>query len=452
MNIEKIVEQQRKYFHSGATIDVVERKKNLKHLLTLLYKYKEQFVEALNQDFNKSRFETIETEFLMIVNECKFMIKNIKKLTKRKKVKVGLANFPGRGYLLQEPYGVVLVMAPWNYPLQLALEPVFGALAAGNTVVIKPANYAQNTSQTIYELFKEFNKPELVSVILGGREENQTLLDQRFDYIFFTGGTTVGRVVLEKAKKHITPVTLELGGKSPCIVDEQADLDIAAKRIVWGKFLNAGQTCVAPDYILVHGKIYEDFVKKVITQVKSNYYINEKLRDDFPHLINQKHFDKVSNLIDKNKTVWGGKSNGVCLEPTIMCDVDFSDAVMQEEIFGPIMPIIKYNNLDETLQHISLLEKPLAFYFFTKDMKLAHRVMNRMSFGGGCINDTIMHLTSEHLPFGGVGNSGMGQYHGKKSFETFSHQKSVLVKSKLEISLKYPPYTKKKERFLEKLL
>lgn len=452
MNIERIVEEQRKYFYSGATIDVLERKKNLKHLLTLLYTYKEQFVEALNKDFNKSRFEAIETEFLMIVNECKFMIKNIKKLTKRKTVKVGLANFPGKGYLLQEPYGVVLIMAPWNYPLQIALEPVFGAIAAGNTVVIKPANYAQNTSRIIYEMFKEFNKPELISVVLGGREENQTLLDQRFDYIFFTGGTTVGRIVLDKAKKYLTPVTLELGGKSPCIVDENADLYIAVKRIVWGKFLNAGQTCVAPDYVLVHEKIYEEFISRAIEQVKANYYTNDKLRDDFPHLINQKHFDKVYSLIDTKKIVWGGKSNGVCLEPTILRDISFTDAIMQEEIFGPIMPIIKYENLNEILQHISRLEKPLAFYFFTKNIKLAHHVMNQMSFGGGCINDTIMHLTGEHLPFGGVGNSGMGQYHGKKSFETFSHQKSVLLKGKLEISLKYPPYTKKKEKFLEKLL
>ncbi len=449
--IKQLIERQRTFFKQGHTLDISFRIEVLKQILSLLYEYKDKFIEALKLDFNKPPFETIETEFLMIVNECKYMIKNIKKLTKIKKVSTGLINFPSKGYILQEPYGVVLVMAPWNYPLQLSLSPLFGALAAGNTIILKPANYAKHTSKVIYDLFKEFNREELISVVLGGREENQTLLDQRFDYIFFTGSTSVGKIVLEKASKHLTPVSLELGGKSPCIVHKDAPLKISVRRIAWGKFLNAGQTCVAPDYVLVHKDIYDTFIDLLIKQVKTFYYTNNKLNDDFPHLINQKHFDKVYSLIDKSKILFGGSYDGLCLEPTILKDVTFKDKIMEEEIFGPVMPIIKYDDLDKILEYISSLEKPLSFYFFSKDKKLSISIMNKMSYGGGCINDTVMHVSSENLPFGGIGYSGMGNYHGEASFKTFSHPKSVLVKSKREIKLKYPPYTTKKIKILNKL-
>lgn len=449
--IEQIVNEQRKYFKEGNTLNVIQRKNNLLKIKKLLIKYYPMFVEAFKKDFNKCEFDVLSTEFLLVLNECEYMIKNITKLSKRKVVFTSYMNFPSIGYLLKEPYGVVLIMAPWNYPLQLSLEPLMGAIAAGNTVVIKPASYTKNVSQVIYDMFLEFNNPNLISVVLGGRNENQALLDQKFDYIFFTGGDTVGRVVLEKASKHLTPVSLELGGKSPCIVTDNANLDLAAKRITWGKFLNAGQTCVAPDFICVDRKIHDEFLKKVIAQIKNFYYENDKLLDTFPHLINERHKDGIMSYIDESKVVFGGKLDGLLLEPTVLDDVSFDDKIMQQEIFGPLMPIIIYDSLDELVNKILDLEKPLAFYFFSTNIKEAKKVLGRLSFGGGCLNDTIMHLTNDNLPFGGVGKSGMGSYHGKASFNTFSHQKSVLAKAKREINVKYPPNNKKDLKLLKKI-
>ncbi len=452
MEIKDIVKLQRDFYNANESIDVNFRIHLLKDLKRLLLKYESKFKDAFILDYNKHEFDFLSSEMMIIINELNYMIKHIKKLSKPKKVKTSIFNFPSKGYIYPEPYGVCLIMAPWNYPLQLTLMPLIGALAAGNCIILKPASYSKNVSNVINELFLEFNHPEIVAVILGGRKENQDLLEQRFDYIFFTGGETVGRLVLEKASKYLTPVTLELGGKSPCIVLKDADIDMSARRIVWGKYLNAGQTCVAPDYVCIHKDIHDKFIDRVKYYIDKFYYTNNKLNDDFVYLINDKHLDKILSLIDNNKVIIGGKHNGLCFEPTVMDNVTFKDKIMQEEIFGPIMPIIIYDDIYELLRIINTKEKPLAFYLFTKDKKFAKTIFSLTSFGGGCLNDTIMHLTNENLPFGGVGYSGMGSYHGKKSFETFSHYKSLLFKSKYEIKLKYPPVSKNKLKMLKKLI
>lgn len=451
MDIVDIVKKQREYYFLGYTKDIKERKSNLIAIKNLILKHQKEIFEAFKLDFNKCEFDVISTELMMIIDECDYMIKNINKLSKRKRIKTSLVSFPSKGYIYQEPYGVVLIMAPWNYPLLLSLTPLFGAIAAGNTVILKPASYTSNVSNVIYEIFKEFNKPELISVVLGDRNVNQTLLDQRFDYIFFTGGINVGKIVLEKASKYLTPVTLELGGKSPCIVDKSADISLAAKRITWGKYLNAGQTCVAPDYVCVHKDIKQNFINKCLEYIDKYYYKDNKINDNFPYLINDKHYQKILSLIDKENIITNGKYDSRLFEPMILDNINFSSKIMQEEIFGPIMPIIEYENIDELISKISLKEKPLALYLFTKDNSLVKKIINKISFGGGCINDTIMHLTNRNLPFGGVGFSGMGSYHGKKSFETFSHSKSILIKGKYEIDMKYPPYDEKKLKLIKKI-
>jgi len=449
MDIIETVKNQRAYFNSGATLPLSARKASLRRIKDLLLEYRGKFVEAFKDDYNKCEFDVLATEFTLVLKECDYQIKHLGRLAKPKRARTSILNFPSKGYLLEEPYGVVLIMAPWNYPLQLALEPLMGAIAAGNTCVIKPASYAGNVSKTIYEMFEEFGDPRLISVVLGGREQNQALLDQRFDYIFFTGGAAVGRVVLEKAAVNLTPVSLELGGKSPCIVDVDADVDLAAKRITWGKFLNAGMTCVAPDYIYVHKDIHEEFLRDVIKYIKQFYYVDGRLSADFPHIINEKHLEKVAAFLEPSKTAFGGKIDGLSFEPTILDGVTWDDKCMKEEIFGPIMPILVYDDFDEMLRKVNGQEKPLAFYLFTRNKKKARSVLSVSPFGGSCLNDTIMHLTNDDLPFGGVGRSGMGNYHGEASFRTFSHQKTCLAKGKWEINIKYPPYGEKKLKTLK---
>ena len=451
MEIKEIVENQRKYFNDGKTLSIKSRIEVLKKLEKLIIKYTPKFLTAFKSDLNKSEFDVLTTEIYLVLDECRYKIKNIKKLTKPKKVRTSITNFPSKGYLLQEPYGVTLIMAPWNYPLQLALCPLFGSIAAGNTVVLKPASYAKEVSKTIFEMIEEFNNPNLISVVLGGRNENQELLNQKFDYIFFTGGVTVGKLVLQKASENITPVTLELGGKSPCVVLKDADVKLAAKRITWGKFLNAGQTCVAPDYICVDKSIHDDFIKYVKQYINDYYYTNNEINNTFTHLINDKHKEKLLSLLEKEKVINNIKADGLLMEPIIMDNISFNDKIMQEEIFGPIMPIISFENEETLFNNIKTIDKPLAFYLFTNDKNKAKDILNKMPFGGGCINDTVMHLTNTNLPFGGVGKSGMGSYHGKKSFETFSHQKSLLKKGKLELNIKYPPVNEKKIKFIKKL-
>lgn len=448
--IKELLDKQREYFASGVTWDLDERKRNLKEIRRLIVKYRPKFDEAFKADYNKCEFDVLSTEVFLVLQECDYQIKHLKHMSKAKRVSTSIMNFPSHGYLMQEPYGCCLIIAPWNYPFQLALEPLMGCIAAGNTALIKPASAAANVSRVMKEMFDEFNKPGLVNVILGSHQENADLLDQKYDYIFFTGGAVTGREILAKAAPNLTPCSLELGGKSPCIIDEDADIDLAAKRSVWGKFLNAGQTCVAPDYFYVHAKVHDRYIELVKKYIKQFFY-DEKgvISPSFPHLISDKHVAKVTAFIDPAKVIVGGHLEGRLLEPTVMDHVTWDDKVMSDEIFGPIMPIITFDSLDEALKVINSKEKPLAFYYFTKDGKKGKRVLQASPFGGGCLNETIMHLTNDNLPFGGVGRSGMGSYHGLKSFQTFSHQKSVLVKGKIEVNVKYPPYNKKKLSFVK---
>lgn len=444
MEIADIVKNQKEYYLSGQTLPIEGRKKALIKIRDLLYANREKIDKAFKDDYNKGEMDVTSTEFFMVISEINYLLKHLKKLAKLRRVRPSIANFPSKGYIMPEPYGVVLIVSPWNYPLQLTLAPLVGAIAAGNTAVVKPSNYAKNVSECMAEMFASFD-PAYISFVLGGREQNQLLFDQTFDYIFFTGGQKVGTLLMEKAAQHLTPLSLELGGKSPAIIDEDADIDLAAKRLAWGKFLNAGQTCVAPDHFLVHEKVHDEFVKRLLFYVKKYYYIDGKLSPDFPWVINDKHVEMLQALILKDKLIWGGKViSGRGLEPTIMDHCTYDDPAMQEEIFGPVLPIITFTDLDALLSEQRRRDKPLAFYYFSKDTSKAKRIMARMSYGGGCINDCIMHMTSDSMPFGGVGRSGMGSYHGEKSFATFTHYKSVLVKHKAELNVKYPPYNQKK--------
>ena len=441
----------REFYYSNKTLDINFRINALKKLKESLFINKELIEEAFLKDFNKCKFDTITTEFAMVIGEIDFMLKNIKKLSKKKKVSTSITNFPSKGYIYKEPFGVVLIMSPWNYPLQLALSPLVGAIASGNVSVVKPSNYSPNVSKIIEKVLSVFSDC-YIKVVLGGREKNTELLDQKFDFIFFTGGSTVGRVVLEKASINHTPCILEMGGKSPTIVCKDCDIDVSAKRITWGKYLNAGQTCVAPDYVLIDKDIKDEFIKHVIKYIKEFYYNDGVLNNNFPYIINDKHVNRLTGLIDYDKVVYGGKVNGRLIEPTIMDNVTFDDPVMQEEIFGPIMPLISFDNLGEVIDELKKKDSPLALYLFTNNKEIIDKVMKEIRFGGGCVNDCIMHLTNESLPFGGVGESGMGSYHGKKSFDAFTHEKSVLVKGKTEINMKYPPYSDKKLNTVSKFL
>lgn len=447
--IENIINKQRAYFNSGVTLDYNVRINALKQLKSELIKNKDFIIEAFIKDFNKQEFDVIATEFAMVLMEIDYMLKHLKKLMKPVRKKTHIFNFPSKGYIYNEPYGVCLIISPWNYPLQLSLVPLVGAIASGNTVILKPSNYSENVSNAIYNLLKVFDK-QYIYVCLGDRTVNANLLDQRFDFIFFTGGFKVGKIVMEKASKYLTPVCLELGGKSPCIVTKSCDIPLSAKRIVWGKYLNAGQTCVAPDYLLVDKSIKKELIDCLIDEVKKQNYINEELRSDFCYIINEKHVERLKGLIDHKNVIFGGNFNGRLLEPTIMDNVAYNDLIMQEEIFGPILPIIEFDNIDDVINDLKQKEKSLALYLFSNDKKEVKKVLKNISFGGGCINETIMHLTNDNLPFGGVGQSGMGNYHGKASFQIFSHQKSILCKHKMEINIKYPPYTNKKLKLLKK--
>lgn len=450
MKIQEIIQKQRDFFNTKKTFDISFRIKILNQLKFLIKKYQNELVGAFKIDFNKCEFDVLSTEFNLVIEEIEYMIKSINKLTEVKRVKTSIVNFPSKGYIYKEPYGVVLIIGPWNYPFLLTMQPLVGAIASGNCVICKPSENSCNVSKVIKKIIDELKFDELVYVIEEDKSVAIELLEERFDYIFFTGGEKVGQIVLEKASKYLTPVTLELGGKSPCIVDKDADLEIASRRIVWGKYINAGQTCVAPDYVCVHRSIHDKFLEKVIDKIKSFYYEDNKLSINFPYIINNAHLQRLLRLIDYNKVVFGGNHYDLIIEPTVLDMVSFNDEVMKEEIFGPIMPIIVYDDLDELLKIIEKKEKPLAFYYFSNDLKKAKELIKTISFGGGCINDTIMHLTNPNLPFGGVGKSGMGSYHGKKTFDTFTHEKSVMIKSKSELKLKYPPYTSEKLRLLKK--
>ena len=444
MNIESILRMQRQFFDSRQTFDIDTRLQGLRRLREAILAHEEEINAALKEDLGKSASESYMCETGMTLAELSDQIRHLRRRARPRRRMSNLANFPSSARAVFEPYGVVLVMSPWNYPFMLCMEPVIGAIAAGNCCVVKPSAYSPATSAVIRTILSEVFPPEYVAVVEGGRAENAALLEQRFDYIFFTGGVTVGRLVMEKAAVHLTPVTLELGGKSPCIVTADCDLKVAARRIVFGKFLNCGQTCVAPDYLLVDQTVKEPLLALIQKEIARQYGPDPLANPDYGKIINRKHFDRLCGLINPAKVVCGGQTqpDALRIAPTLLDPVQPGDAVMQEEIFGPLLPVLTYKSLDEAAQFIQSREKPLALYLFTRNRKAERLFAEYVSFGGGCVNDTILHLSVPSLGFGGVGRSGMGSYHGRKSFETFSHEKSILKKPFWpDLPLRYQPYT-----------
>ncbi len=444
-----MINKLREFYKNGATLDYDFRIQSLEKLESSILAHYNELIEAFKKDYNKCEFDVINTEIGLVLNEIRYFKSNLYKLMNIKKVRTGLINMPSKGYIISEPYGVVFIASPWNYPFQLSMVPLIGAISAGNVVFLKPSDQTPSVKKVIKNILSVFPS-EYIYVTGESKKERDSLFDLEYDYVFYTGSNKLAIELMSKQAKYLTPMTLELGGKSPCIVDEDSNVDVAAKRIVWGKFLNAGQTCVAPDYILVHSSIKEEFIDKVKEYTKKFYYQDDQLVDNFVHIINEKHVKRLLDLTKKEKIIFGGKIKNNTLEPTILDDITFDSKIMEEEIFGPIMPIITYYNLGEALTNIEKKAKPLAFYYFTTNKKKAKYVMNKMSYGGGCVNDVIMHLSEEGLPFGGVGKSGMNSYHGKKSYETFSHYKSILVKnSKFELNVKYPKYNEDKLSFVK---
>jgi len=454
-NIEEILKAQREFFDSDTTKSVEFRKQKLRLLKKIINENRQQILDALKADLGKSDFEGYACEVGLTLSELSHTISHIKKWAKPKRKSAPIVHFPSSAKIYYEPYGLTLIISPWNYPFLLSMEPIIGAIAAGNCVVFKPSAYSANTSRTLEFLLKKVFEPQHLCTVLGGREQNKELLSQKYDYIFFTGSTSVGKQVMESAAKNLTPVTLELGGKSPCIVDESANIDLAAKRIVWGKFLNAGQTCVAPDFVYVHKTQKEKLAAAMRKYIEKFYGAKPIHSPDYPKLINQKHFDRLSNLLNGQNIICGGESdaNLMKISPTLVDSVNWDNPLMQEEIFGPVLPILPFDDISSVISLLKNKEKPLALYLFSNSCKNQNYIISSLSFGGGCINDTIVHLATSSIPFGGVGSSGIGQYHGKYSFETFSHIKGILKKSnKIDIFLRYPPYKKGRLGLLRKLL
>ena len=442
-SIEKLLADQRKYFQRGATLSVDFRIDMLKRLYRTVKKYEKEIEAALTKDLGKSEFEGFMCEAGLALTEISYLIRHTRRFAREKTVWTPLAQFASRSYQKPTPYGNTLIMSPWNYPFLLTIEPLAAAIAAGNTAIVKPSAYSPSTSKIVEKVVRESFPEELAAVVTGGREENAALLEQKFDFIFFTGSSGVGKEVLRRAAEHLTPVVLELGGKSPCIIDDTAKIRLAAKRIVFGKYLNCGQTCVAPDYILCHSSVKDAFVKEVCNQVKKQYGENPLNNPDYGKMINEKHFERVRGLINERKVVLGGECNEKTLQitPTVMDHVTWEDAVMQEEIFGPLMPILTYESLEEVYELLSEKPKPLALYFFSQDKRRIKEVTERCSYGGGCINDVVIHLATSEMGFGGVGESGMGSYHGKAGFEAFSHTKSIVDKKTwIDLPMRYQPY------------
>jgi len=453
MNISAIVASHRTFFKSHATLDIEYRKNALRKLKDILKSNEQLLHDAIYADFGKSEFDNYATELGILYNEINYYVSKIDSLSAPQRVRTNLANLPARSFIYHDPYGCTLVIGAWNYPYLLSLSPAIAAIAAGNTCIIKPSELPENTMKVMTSLINENFPAEYLHVVEGGVEETTQLLKEKFDKIFFTGSTRVGKIVYEAAAKNLTPVTLELGGKSPVIVCQSANLEIAAKRIVWGKFLNSGQTCIAPDYILVEESIKEKFTALLLEKIKSSNY--SEGAPHFTRIINRNNFDRLSNMIDPSKVIYGGSKNEKTLhiEPTVMTDVTWDDKVMQEEIFGPLLPILSFKKFNDAIATILEKEKPLSAYLFSNDAHEKDQFTKQLSFGGGCINDVIMHIANEHLPFGGVGNSGIGNYHGKYGFQCFSHQKSILKKPTWgEPNLKYPPYTSAKLGWIKRLL
>lgn len=453
--IRQIVENQRTYFYTGATLPLSHRIEALKKIQSYILTHEAEIGKAIRKDLGKSDFESYMCETGLVLSEITYMLKHIRSFAKEKNVLTPLAQFHSRSFKKPSPYGVALIMSPWNYPFLLTIDPLIDALSAGNTVVLKPSAYSPYTSAVIQSMIEECFDTRYVAVITGGRAENTCLLNEHFDYIFFTGSQTVGKEVMRHAAAHLTPVTLELGGKSPCIVEESANIKLAARRIVFGKYLNCGQTCVAPDYIYCDRKIKDQLLAEIKRQIKRQFRSEPLTNKNYGKIINEKHFDRITKLIDSSKVVFGGKCDRTTLkiEPTVMDHVTFDDAVMQEEIFGPILPILTYDSLDQAIHKINSMPHPLALYVFTSDKTAARKVTARCGFGGGCINDTIIHLATSEMGFGGFGESGMGSYHGKDGFRTFSHYKSIVDKKTwLDLPMRYQPYRKINEKLIHLFL
>lgn len=451
---EKIVVQQR-FFKTGRTRPTAFRKKALVRLRKKIKDYEKDILEALYEDLGKSSAEGYMSEISLVLGEIDYMLKHLEKFSRKQLVPAELAQFPALCFQQPMPFGTVLIMSPWNYPFMLAIEPLIDALAAGNTAVVKPSAYAPETAGVIKKLLQEAFPEKYVCTILGGREENEELLNQKFDYIFFTGSIAVGKIVMEKAARHLTPVSLELGGKSPCIVEKTADISLAARRIVFGKFLNCGQTCVAPDYILCHESVQEELISELIREIQLQYGRKPLENENYGRIVNEKHFERLLSLIEKDKCAWGGayEREKLRIEPTVLKEVSYEDAVMKEEIFGPVLPVVTYRKLSDAVEKVESLPHPLALYVFSTDKRAVGYIHSHCRFGGGCVNDTIIHLATSQMGFGGVGESGMGSYHGKAGFAAFTHYASIVKKAKWpDLPVRYQPYTRAKESFIRTFL
>lgn len=453
--IATILAKQHAFFASGRTIPVSFRQEQLHKLKRSMLAHEKDLNEALQKDLGKSRMESYMCEVGLTLSELTWMQRHLGSLSAKKRVPTPLAQFAARSFRSPSPYGTVLIMSPWNYPVLLTLEPLIDAIAAGNTAIVKPSAYAPYTCEVMKQIIEECYPQSYVAVVTGGRAENQTLLQQRFDMIFFTGGKTVGREVLRHAAEYLTPVTLELGGKSPCIVDSSAKIRLAARRIVFGKYLNCGQTCVAPDYVLCDKTIRDELVLAIQVEIRRQFGAAPLENPNYGKIVNRKHFERLLGLIDERKMVCGGQNNPDTLRiaPTVLTDVTWEDAIMGEEIFGPILPVLTFDTLEEAIQMVEARPHPLALYFFSENKTAQSQVLNCCRFGGGCINDTIIHLATSAMPFGGVGESGMGGYHGKAGFETFSHYRSIVDKKTwMDLPIRYQHYTALKEKMLHMFL
>ncbi|MGA5688491.1 aldehyde dehydrogenase [Cytobacillus pseudoceanisediminis] len=440
-NYADLIQKQRNFFTQGKTKDVTFRMEALGKLRSVIKQHEQELMDALKADLNKSEFDAYLTEIGILLEEIRFTLKHLKKWAKPKKVKSSIAQFGSKSCIYPEPYGVALIIAPWNYPFQLAIAPLIGAIAAGNCAILKPSELTPRTSALLSKMISNQFPQEYISVVEGDAETSTALLNEKVDYIFFTGSVPVGKIIMEAASRHLTPVTLELGGKSPCIVHEDANLKLAAKRIAWGKYINAGQTCVAPDYIYVHSRIKDEFLKELKQSIQELYGENPIASGQFTRIVSEKHFSRLTKFLTDSTTVHGGRHDlsSLTIEPTVLGHITWADEVMQDEIFGPILPVLEYDDLSGMISEVTARPKPLALYIFTESEGVQNQILSSISFGGGCINDTVYHLSSPYLPFGGVGESGIGAYHGKGSFDVFSHEKSILKQTtRFDLPFRYP--------------
>ncbi len=450
--MDQLIEDQRSYFRTGETRTLKFRKNQLKRLRNAIEANTSSILQALKMDLNKPEYEAYASEIAFLYQEIDHAVRYLKRWMKPRRAKTPLVFAPASSSVLPEPYGITLIIGPWNYPFQLIIAPLIGAIAAGNTSILKPSELAPHTSRVIAEIIDKTFSPSYIAVVEGGAETTQNLLDEKFDYIFFTGGTAVGKVIMEAAARHLTPLTLELGGKSPVIVTDDADSDTAAKKIVWGKFINAGQTCLAPDFVLVQESIRENLIERVAHYIRAFYGENPQ-KSHYSRIINQRHFERLSKMMDRGRIVAGGEmdASDLYIAPTVFEGISLADPIMKEEIFGPLLPVLSFQTLDEAISVVNTFAKPLALYLFTKNRESRNRVIHETSSGGLCINDTVIHVGNYFLPFGGVGESGLGVYHGKDGFDTFSHLKSVFKKSsRWDIPFRYPPY-RRSVTFLRRL-